>query len=193
LTLSCKGLVAPTFLAERWDEFLRGLHQGHAQSWVWLDRGMQQTEGMAAATQALAAHFAGQSKPAAAFLKRHGLAAAPPTMVWPTAPSPSTAKAQAQASLTLGERWQLVPKPHRPFWVLGLLMTASTFFFATSLAWGVRWGFRAWMAVSIPLCLWLGRGEGAASVLLVGAGLSLCYALGMALSFAFRVFRGLST
>jgi len=78
LALRCQSLVAPTHLGERWDAFLQVLRQGETQGWVWLDNDLRASGGMEAATQALAAHFAGHSRPAAAFLKRHGLPSSTP-------------------------------------------------------------------------------------------------------------------
>lgn len=121
LALRCQSLVAPTHLGERWDAFLQVLRQGKTQGWVWLDNGLRASGGMEAATQALAVHFAGHSRPAAAFLKRHGLPPAPLTQAVPRRPQASDAPAASPPSLTPLQRWQLLPRPHRPLLVLGLL------------------------------------------------------------------------
>jgi Zn-finger nucleic acid-binding protein len=191
--LACKSLVAPTHLDHRWDEFLRALRQAEVKGWVWIDESLRQPGGMEAASQLLATHFAGQSQAVTAFLTRHELPLPPPSQGVPRRAQPGDAPAAQAPRLTPGQRWLLLPRPHRPLFVLGLLMAAGAWFSAVSLAWGTRWGLRAWMAAAVPLCWVLGGGEGAASVLWVGAGLSLCYLLGLVMSFGFRVFRAATT
>lgn len=192
LALTCQSNVAPVHLAERWDELLRQVRAGEVKDWRVMDGVMRTSGGLEASSQLLAAHFAGQSRQAAAFLQRHGLPAAPITQpAPPRAQAPNTPKAKPP-TLTVGQRWQLLPRPHRPLLVLGLLMAVGSGFFAASLALGTRWGLRLWMVAAVPLCLLLGGGEGAASVMWVGAGLSLCYVWGLFMAFAFRVFRGLT-
>ena len=193
LALACTSLVAPIHLAYRWDELVQRLRAGETQGWAWRDNSFRSSAGLAAATPPLAAHFAGHSRQAVAFLKRHQLPLPPVTHGAAPRHSAGTTAKSSSVRLTALQRWQQLPRVHRPFLVLGLLMAAGTLFSAASLVWGTRWGLRLWMVAAVPLCWVLGGGEGAASVLWVGSGLALCYGLGLVMAFGFRVLRSLTT
>jgi hypothetical protein len=75
--------------------------------------------------------------------------------------------------------------PLTPGAVLGVLAG----FFAVAQALSARWALVTWMTVAGITCLVLGGGEGAASVLWVGAGWGFSYLAGLGLVFAFRLYR----
>lgn len=186
LQLRCTSRVAPIHLGLRWQDMLTQLRDRDTSSWRWRDEGLRQAKVFNLSTQGLAERAAGQSAALAGFLKRHALPAPPTTAPLPLPLNPSATAAPVR---NMAQRWAQVPRVHRPFLAAGSVLGVLAAFFALGQALGTRWALGAWMAVAGTACLLLGRGEGAASVLWVGAGWVLCYLTGLGLSFGFRIYR----
>ena len=91
---------------------------------------------------------------------------------------------------TLGRRWALASPLQRALAVLGLLAMAMAAYSAVASWLGMKAARVAWLIAAVPLAWWGGRGEGAASVLLVGMLLAVAVFIGLICEWAARINEG---
>jgi hypothetical protein len=90
---------------------------------------------------------------------------------------------------SFAQRWAGLSPARRAALVPAALIAAFAVFCAFARAMGERRGFLVWMLLSVVPSYLLGRGEGAASVLLVGMCLVVAVLIALAFSFGYRLYR----
>lgn len=86
-------------------------------------------------------------------------------------------------------RWQKASGAQRLLLVLGLLALGAAAYSTVARLRGIRAARMFWMLAAMPLAWWGGRGEGAASVLLVGMLLAVAVIIGLGCELVYRIYR----
>ncbi len=182
LQLACRTTVLVGLQQDLWDAAMRQLRAGGPTELQWEDRGGTDT-----AIDNLVADAASRSRPLDALLRRHTAlrdGRPPPAIVATPAPA-----VHAPAAVSLRERWSRL-EPSRQKVLIAAALLAALVAYCTLARWrGERRATWTLLVAAVPLAWLMGRGEGPASVLLVGMYLSLAAILLQGFAFFFRVYR----
>jgi hypothetical protein len=163
VTLFCRTTVSPSDQDDTWRTAMQKLRSGEATDLQWTDEGLQTPGGFDAVTDRLVAD---------ALKGPSGPSAKPPRLTW-------------------GERWSSLTTPRRHALELVGLVTVFAVFCTLARGLGERRAVIAALAVGAVGSFVAGRGEGAASVLLVGMYLALSVLLIFGFAFGARLYAGL--
>lgn len=186
LTLMCQTPYGPTGQEERWRVATFPLRSGAPLELGWHD-GDTPSAGLAAAANRWADEAGARSPRLDAFLRRHTHLR---DGVPPVAGTVGDA-AEAPARLSAAQWWQQLPDGCRYPALLALALAAFVGFCALARWSGERSARVGLGLVAVSLAWWFGRGEGAASVLLVGMYLAVSALAVFAFAFGYRFYRDL--
>ena len=146
---------------------------------VWRDESLLEARGGDRILDRLIADAAARSAPLDQLQRRHtDLRRGTTPLADTSAPRPRPAlRAQLQA------RWEQLSGGGRRTLLLASLLAAWVAYCALARCFGEGRALISMAVIAVPACFWFGRGEGAASVLLVG--MYLVVTLGLAFVFAF--------
>lgn len=190
MTLACRSGIAVNLIERSWSMAMFDLREGAALDLDWRDEDMGRGQSLDARIDRLITDAARDSWRLDRFLRRYtALRDGMPPLAPPAADAHGARAAVASPSLT--QRWRDLPPRNRAPVVLALLAAAVVGHFAIARRFGERSAAIALLLVAAALAFLLGRGEGAASVLVVGMYFGFAVVFAFALTFAFRVYNGL--
>ena len=186
LALICRPTVAPSDQEERWRAAMGLLQGGISPQMAWNDETLATGAGFDAMTDRWATEAARGSARLDTFLRGHTELRRDVT---PLKASAEAVRAEAPPALSLRERWTILSDSGRhTVMAAGALITFVVFCaFARGL--GERRAIVGSLLVAAAASYWAGRGEGAASVLLVAMYVSLSAIVVFALAFGFHFYR----
>ncbi len=189
--LLCRSTNTVSEIQNLWSEAMYHLNSGTALKLEWGAEGLDRPGAWRRAVDLLVADGAQVSLPLDRFLRRHTDARRdqPALQTAGQAVVRHSEALDALRALTTREGWAEMSGARRVALALAALMAAFVAFCALMRWLGERLARWAALAFVVPLCYLAGRGEGAASVLLVGMYLSLAVICGLVFSFASRLYR----
>lgn len=184
LTLLCRTQVLVRLQEDLWGAAMQQIRAGTPLQLEWRDEGLRDTRGTERMLDRLIADAAVRSAPLDQFLRRHTtLRRGTPPLVDTSAPRPRPAlRAQLQT------RWEQLSGGERRTLALATLLAVWVAYCALARCFGEGRALVSMAVLTIPACFWFGRGEGAASVLLVGMYLVVALGLAFVFTFAFRLY-----
>lgn len=183
--LLCRTQVLVRLQEDLWAGALQQIRAGAPLQLEWHDETLRQAGGWDRVVDRLVADAAARSAPLDQFLRRHTelRRGTPPLVAAAPAKRPQLSwRVQAQA------RWDRLSGGERRTVLLAALLAAWVAYCALARVCGERRALVGVAVLVVPACIWMGRGEGAASVLLVGMYLVLALGLAFAFTFAARVY-----
>ncbi|MEP6502410.1 MAG: zf-TFIIB domain-containing protein [Betaproteobacteria bacterium] len=186
--LVCRTTVLVSLQQDLWAAAMRQLRAGEPAHLEWQDEGVATHGDAGAVIDNLVADATARSVPLDKFLRRHTAlrdGVAPPA----TVATAATPVVHTRATISMRERWTRLPSSRQAALVVAFLMAALVAYCTLARWRGERRATWALLIAAAPLCFLLGRGEGPASVLLVGMYVSLSAILSQAYAFVYRVYR----
>lgn len=187
LPLVCRTAVPVHMQEARWSAAVMQLRAGEPPSLEWRDEDRSRAGRHDAIIDLLVAEAAATSVPLDRFLRRHtDLRRGTP----PLADRRAAARGPRVGPWGWAKgRWSQLSDARRQALVLTGLVAAFVVYCALARRLGERRAATRMLLVAAPLSYLLGRGEGAASVLLVGMYFGLTVLLAFGFTFAFRLYR----
>lgn len=186
LTLLCRTQVLVRLQEDLWAAAMQQIRAGTPLQLEWRDESLHEARGADRMLDRLIADATARSTALDRFLRRHTqlrLGTPPLRPEAAIAPQPRPAlRAQLKA------RWELLSAGDRRTLVLATLLVAWVAYCALARSVGESRALVSMAALAAPVCFWLGRGEGAGSVLLVGMYLVLALVIAFVFTFAFRLY-----
>jgi len=185
LQLLCRTQVLVRLQEELWAAAVQQIRAGTPLQLEWDDETLRQAGGWDRTVDRLVADAVAQSAPLDQFLRRHTElrnGTPPLPAATPAKRAQPSWRVQAQA------RWDRLSGAERRTLLLAALLAAWVGHCALARRFGERRALVAMALLTVPACVWMGRGEGAASVLLVGMYLVLALGLAFAFTFASRIY-----
>lgn len=185
LTLLCRTQVLVRLQEDLWAAAMQQIRAGTPLQIEWRDENLHELRGADRMLDRLIADAAVRSAPLDRFLRRHTelRRGTPPIVDTVAAQRPRPAlRAQLQV------RWEQLTGSERRTLGLATLLAAWVAYCAVTRCFGERRALVSMAVLVVPACVWLGRGEGAASVLLVGMYLVVTLGLAFVFTFASRLY-----
>ncbi len=188
LPLVCRSNIGISFVERAWSMAMLDLRDRQAPELAWRDEDTGRGRASDALIDRLVADAARDSYPLDQFLRRYTALRRDTPPLAPPAAQTDGPRGRAAAP-SIAERWRQLPAERRGLLALSALAASLVLQFALARFAGERSAARLMLLAALPASYLLGRGEGAASVLIVGMYLGLAALLVFAFGFAFRLYR----
>ncbi len=186
LAILCHNTVLVSLQEELWAGAVLRLRDATPVKLFWHDNGLSHAGGVDRLSDRLADDAVARSAPLDAYLRAHnGLRRDNPALL----AAAFTPMPQGSVRARVQARWAELSGRERASAALAALLVAWVGYCALARGFGERRALVGMAVLFVPVCVGVGRGEGAASVLIVGMYLAFATGVVFAFSFAYRVYR----